>query len=1052
MPNATVILTNTDTNISQTSTSSPSGQYYFNRLPPGPYRVTVEAKGFAKTVRDAQLTTEQTAGIDIQVAINGTNDTVTVSAEDSHGLNLDETRLQYTLSAREIEEFPLQNRSTLSLLRSAPGATGIDEGQVNIPVNRTTSGESANGRSNAGNLYLLDFIPVNSQIGGFTQTDTNGAGPGAVTIVPHPDMVQEIALQTTTFSVENGTSSGIQTSITTKSGANKFHGDADYTYTGTPFAAVAPFGVKTPFRKQFVSGALGGPIWKDRTFFFGSYFNQQVGTPNAGFQTYYSNDFIAWGLAHYPNSQNIAKGLAPFPADRAISNAQVTLRGSDVDSSCDPSGTSATVIPCSLAINQQSPFATPQTDNGAQYNFRLDHTLRSGKDRLYASFFRFDQNSVSARIQSTYDGQTPSTGYYIAGNYTHEFSSSLLNQASFGQTRFAFNYAPTAHSTVLLTVPYVNGCGGCGGGNVSQFLETQAEHQTYGRDTVSYVKGRHNMTFGFQGSYNNEFADQSALYGRVFLQLSFGIYNFLDDVTNGQQIYTLSAQNGKFLPQLFGAQGSRFGLYAQDAWKITPHLLLTYGLRWDDYGNPASYGKNAEPYANVVLGSGSSLQQQVANASSVSVSNVYASSRNKNFLPRASVAYTLPGTNNNTLLHAGAGLYSDDLTLTLVANNLPTQPPTRLSISQFGITTPSLYGNSTVQGPPGGNPYGFVLPTVPVFGFSKKGAPLDANGNPQPYGLNGTDPNVKPQKAVLYNIGIEQQMPAKLVFGLLYSGSYGYDQIVQTDVNTYPGLTADPANQRYNTDFAQIKFFRNAGISNYNALIATARQTIGKLTYQASYTWGKSLGDPNVSFTDQYNIHSQYSNLNGDIRNRFSLSQVYEVPAKFHQTALNEVLSGWSINNSIIAQSGSPFSIATTSGAHDYNQDGVQYDLPVYSGTKRSFSRSDERRAGYSQTSVFAGGAADFSTPSGLGEGQGNKQNTFRGPGYFTLDTGLSKNFQIKWWGAEHSTFTLRGEALNILNYANYGNPDPSFDDSTLGYVQTAHQGRIIQLGGRFQF
>lgn len=1051
---ATVTLTNIDTNVSLTFVTQKAGQYYFNSLAPGRYKITVVAQGFQKKIVEQTITTEQTAGINIALGIGKAATTVSVSAEGGHGLNPDETRLQYTLSSNEIQKYPLQNRATMGLLATAPGATGISEGQQNINSNTSTPAQSTNGRSNESNLYLLDFIPLNTELGGYSDTNSTGHGPGSIPIIPQPDMIQEIALDSTTFSVENGFSSGLQVSMTTRSGSNAFHGDVDYTYTGGPFAAIAPFETtKTPFRRQYVSLALGGPIWKDHTFFFGSYFNQQVANSGGGLSTYYAPEFVAWAQQNYPNSQGISQGVVPNPADRAL-NPRTLQYGNNLDpTGCGTTGGPYPTLPCDLPIEDQGSYAAPSTQNGAQYNFRIDHTMRQGKDRLYASFLRYDGKSGHTSIQSTLDGVLPATGYYLAANYTHVFSSSLLNQLSLGQSRADFSYLPTAHSQNQLKLPYLSGCF-CSALIQPIFDYELYGHQTFARDNVSWVKGKHNLNFGFELGYNNEVNDNSIVFARPFLQNNFTIYHYLQDITDLELIFTLSGQTGKFIPQLFGAKSTRLGAYVQDSWHVTQNLVLNYGLRWDDYGNPSTYGKNAEPFANVVLGAGSTLQDRVSGAASVAVKNVYSSARWANFLPRASFAYTVPGSGHKLLVHGGMGLYMDDLNLNEINNNLPTQPPVRLSLTLQQNTTPkpvTSYGTSLVMGPPGGNPYGFQFPDITINGYSQKGAPLDPNGNVIIGDLNGSYQNLKPQKTLIYNFGFEQGLARNLVVGLLYSGSHGSDQVVQTDVNTYDGLTLSPSNQRYNTDFGKIKFFRNDGVSNYNALIAIARQTVGNLSYQASYTWGHAFADPTNNTTDQYNIRSQYTNAAYDIRNRFSLLQTYEIPTHFSSGLLNTVLGGWGLSNTFIAQSGSPFTVADTSGSHDYNKDDVFYDIPVYNGTKRNFSHADAQASAYNRTSMFGKNATAFSAPPGITEG-GN-QYSFYGPGYYDLDTGINKKVEVPWFGGEKAAFTLRAEGINVLNHTNWGNPSSEFSNqSTLGHVTSAFQHRIIQVGGRLQF
>ncbi|MHB8889966.1 MAG: outer membrane beta-barrel protein [Acidobacteriaceae bacterium] len=1052
---ATVTLTNIGTNVSHVFVTDKAGLYVFNSVAPGRYRVSVEAPGFQKTVVTQRVTTEQVAGINIELKVGNASSTVSVSADnEGHGLNPQETRLQYTLGAREIADYPLQNQATEGLFSTAPGATGIVEGAQNIAANTQSPTVSTNGRSNESNLYLLDFVPLNTELGGFSQTNSTGHGPGSMPIIPQPDMLQEITLDSTTFSVENGFSSGIQVSMTTKSGSNKFHGDLDYTYTGGPFAANAAFTTKkTPFRRQYVSLALGGPIWKDHTYFFGSYFNQQVANSGGALQSFYAPEFVAWAQQNYPNSQGISQGLVPNPADRAT-NVRTIQYGNSLDPhGCGTVGGSYPALPCDLPIEDLGSYAAPATTNGAQYNFRLDHTMRQGKDRVYASFLRFDGKSVHTSIQSTLDGVLPATGYYLAANYTHQFGSTLVNQLSFGQSRSDFAYLPTAHSENQLKLPYLSGCF-CSALVQPIFDFELYAHQTFLRDNVDWVKGKHNLNFGFEWANNNEVNDNSIVFARPFLQNNFTIYNYLRDITDLELIFTLSGSTGKFIPQLFGAQSKRVGAYVQDNWQLTPNLVLNYGFRWDDYGNPSTYGKNAEPFSNVVLTPGSTLQQQVAGASSVAVKNVYSSARWANFMPRASFAYTVPGSNHKLLVHGGMGLYMDDLNLNEIANNLPTQPPVRLSLTLMQNTTPkpvTSYGTSTVMGPPGGNPYGFQFPNIVINGYTQKGAPLDPNGNVIVGDLNGSYQNLQPQKSLIYNFGFEQGLAKNIVVGLLYTGSHGSGQLIQTDVNTYAGLTSNPANQRYNTEFGKIKFFRNDGVSNYNALIAIARQTFGRLSYQASYTWGHALADPTNNTTDQYNISSQYSNASYDIRNRFSFLGVYEFPAHFSSQLFDQVLGGWSISNTVVAQSGTPFTVADTSGYHDYNKDNVFFDIPVYNGTKRHFSHADMQKSAYARQSVFGNNATAFSAPPGVTEG--GLQNTFYGSGYFDFDTGISKKILVPWFEGEKASLKLRAVAINTLNHTNWGNPSgESSNHSSLGVVTSAFQHRIIQIGGRLEF
>jgi Carboxypeptidase regulatory-like domain len=1054
VPKSRVTLTNVDTGVSQNGRTNNEGLYYFNRLSPGNYTITVEAAGYQTSKVNAKLTTDQLSAVDVKLSLGKENTIISVTAESSQGLNTDETRLQYTLGTREISDLPLPSRATLSLLRVAPGVTGVQENDTNITVNRTQPNANANGRSSIGNLYLLDNIPVNSEL---ASIDGNGNGSfGSVSIVPNPDMIAEIALQTTTFSVENSASSSLQTSLTTKSGTNLFHGDVDYTYTGTPFGAVGDFQAPTPFRHQFVSAALGGPIWKDHTFFFGDYQNQQISSPTTGVVQDETDQFVAWAQTVYPNSQNLNMGMARF-RPTAATGVTISQYGRDADpTNCD---TAAIYVPCGLPVVQSGLLATATAINGSQYIFRLDHAIRDGNDKFYASFFRFDQNGNSPSERPGFDGQTPSTAYYLAAGYVHVFTSNLLNQANFGATRFAFDFTPTPHSQEQVTVPYLNLVGGSFPGIIPKFVYSLKEHAYYGRDVVSYVKGKHSLTFGFQGSYVNENDDHSSIYGRPFLQLAGSYTTFLNDISNLEQIYTLSAQTGKFVPQYFGSQTTRYGLYAQDAWKVTPNLLITAGIRWDDFGNPTNYGPLSQPYANVFLANGPNLIAQAADASSEITGAVFSGRLNKNFLPRASFAYA-PTADKKLSIHGGVGLYEDDVNLQTVSGNLSTQPPVRLSLAlgpYGGGPIPALvsYGTNDVTAP-----YGFQFPTIPINGFTPRGGLVGV-----PTGLYGVSRDLTPEKTLLFNAGIDQQVGQGLVFGLLYSGSHSYDQYVTTDLNTFNGRTYSGV--RPNTDFQAIDLYRNQGYGNYNALIATVRDHIGTLDFQASYTWAHSLGTPINYYTDQTNLSSQYANTAADVRNRFTLSEVYEVPRLFHNRAANEIIGGINISNILVAESGTPFTVADANGgssyADDFNQDGTGIDLPNYNGKRRGGWSRNQFRAGVFN-SVGVNNVFTAPTPGPGVEGNAGI-NSFGGPGYFDLDSTISKRILLPWFRDGHSSLVIRAEALNTINRANLqlvtalasgdlnastyqvGNPN-----ATIGQAQAAGQPRIIQIGGRFEF
>ena len=426
------------------------------------------------------------------------------------------------------------------------------------------------------------------------------------------------------------------------------------------------------------------------------------------------------------------------------------------------------------------------------------------------------------------------------------------------------------------------------------------------------------------------------------------------------------------------------------------------------------------------------------------------------------------------MVHGGVGFYQDDINLEEVTSALPTQSPVRLSLT-LGSWTPikplTSYGNSLVQGPAGGNPYGFNFPTINLGPYTKHGAATSTSGLSLQADEYGMDPNLKPQSAYIYNLGAERELPRNMVVGLLYAGSHGTNQLVESNLNTYAGEQLPTSTGPMNADFGKIKFIRNAGTSDYNALIATLRQTVGKLTYQASYTLGLSKSDPtaNDTVSDQYDIHSQYAYTDSDVRQRFTFTQVYEVPTRFKSQLMKTALGGWAMNNTLIMQSGTPFSAQTpenvTSG-FDFNNDGEGGDIPVYLGTKKNFSRSEARISAMSRgtQSMFPGAGnliptagtcpvsqCSFAQPAANTEG--GLRNEFRGPGYFSLDSGIGKKFELPWFSDQKASLAIRLQGSNVLNVTNFGNPGATFDQTAqFGVVSGTAQNRVFQFGGRLQF
>jgi len=1080
VPNASVTLHSVDTGVDFTGLTNGSGIYRFSSVAPGSYKVVVKSSGFSESSVGVTVTTGETRGVDVSLRASGLETNVTVQSV-APAINPDETRVQTTISAAEIGQLPLPNRDVQELIALTPGVVGFQNESPNtgygssIFAGSFSPSYSANGLGTNSNLYIIDDLPV---------MDVHSQG--SALILPNAEMIAEVALQTQTYSVENGTAASLQTAFTTKSGGNDLHGTADYSYAGAHIgAAKDPFSrMVAPFHQDLMLASLGGPIIKDRTFFFGSIEKQssEIGTAVAT-NPYLTPQFAQWALNAFPAS-GAAQGLVFAPPTRDI--------GGTVRYANDPAygglsalcGTPQTInglpynLPCDTPVyvtgaffNQAQPF------DGLQWNVRLDENLRGGEDRVYGMYERIDQKLGDLAERPALDAVTPSQNKYFSVNYVHTFNARLVNEAHFGNLRSINGSSlgdPRAASIPYLPILLDSAAGYQFTFPFSQTpfgAQTNKAHTYAARDTLTYVLGRHSIRAGYQFYRADAFQDSSQIYSRPFVP--FYLTDTLSWVSNtasaSYSLYTIGA-SGQYTPQYYGASSRYNGVFIDDSWKVTSRLTLTLGLRYDDFGNPVPYGSTAQPFVPMFPGKGSTFQQQALNTTTHITHQAFTSAQAFNLMPRAGFAYTPPGL-KSTLVRGGIGLYENVLTPFQIAGNLPTQPPNRISLTTDGVVP---YGDFKTKSAP----FGYAYPAFPTGGIDPSGNVYSNPSQTAVYAanLNGFVPGLKPEKVLNYSVGLEQQFAANLVFGLSYVGSHGYDLVygatgAGTGANADYNLATAPPNSvnfpRPTMEWGEINYGRNGLSSNYNEMVVTLRQHFKTLSYQANYNWSRALQyaptvtDPNVSTFSIWNSISDPKSFYGpssfDVRNSFSFAGAYEVPKLFSNTLLNQAASQWRVSTIIIAQSGTPFTVIEPGTDYQYNGSatldsttGGTPGFPTYLGTKRSgFSRS-QARAG-----IFT--KAQFVDPPGTGtmavqSTQG--ANTFRNLGYFSVNAGLSKGLAVPLpRRTEPAHFFLRGEAVNLLNRTNYqAFGDDTTNATSFGLVTSANQKRYIQIGGRFEF
>jgi hypothetical protein len=1075
---ATIVLVNTDTNVTQTKTSDPSGSYRFVSLAPGHYQVSASASGFATSKVGFVLNTAENRDVPIALSVGEVASTVSVSAE-SPLLDTSDSRDQLTIDTQAVQSLPLAARNPTSLIGLAPGVTGLgSSGYTNFFTENADY--SANGRGTNGNQYVLDGLDINIDV-----------NPGVLTLVPNADALSEMSVQTNTYTVDYGKTSSMQTVMTTKSGAEKYHGFGALYYTYQGLNARGEFGPPpsvriAPFHTTNMSFGIGGPVIPHHQFFFFFSIEPYLALTSNGNSvlTYEDPAFVAFAQKAQPNSPEVQL-MAKYPPSGATTTsvAATALDAFGPQNLANNTGCatpSTDDIPCGTPVFDHGNFNSSSFNNARQYNFRIDKYF--SRDRVYGTLFRDTGNSGGPAVRPAFNTTNPSSVIAVQGSETHTFSPNTLNQAFFG-----YNYLQgTISKTGLLSVPVVN-VNNLGVGWGIGFADGQyAEHNYHWRDVLTKLHGTHAISIGYEGWHG----DDLALFAPSYAQPSFQFNNMIDLINNNPYSESSLSYNpvtGKPMPGQYAYAETTHGVFAQDTWRATRRLTVNYGVRYDNFGNP--YPIMNTPLSNFHLGSGTSMADQVADGVNRQQSHVYNQAMNWIFSPRAGVAWDPTGS-GKWVLRGGFGIYRDWVTLGNAENNLKGNPP--------GFVLPTFYNNGSTASPIFGygtsNTYPFGFP-YPKF----QGSPLDSKGGlpGQQIGVGGVDGNLKSPYTETWSIALQRQLTRQMVASVSYVGQHSGDlqygggssfgNSFSGDVNVYAGdllqhLSCTPTGQgqaaacsgtqtRLNTSFGAINYTFNGPWSNYAALIMALQGRFGRRGFvNASYTHASSKDNSGALPIGNYPIEYPLSRFYGpsawDVPNRFSLGWSYVLPgANNGQGFLGRVTSGWELASTTILQSGLPFTVATSGAldvakdssgtvvfrpdSGDFNADGDNNDFPNVSGYTMSHSRRSYINGLFPHCSgTNLDNCGPFTLPAAGQEGN-EKVNQFRNPGFAETDATLKKTTNV----TESVKFELRIDYFNLFNRVNLNgvNMDAA-SGSSFGTSTSTQIPRQGQLGARIEF
>jgi hypothetical protein len=1018
-PGAKVTAVETGTLDTRTTLTNALGYYAFEFVRVGTYNITVEHPGFQKVTKiGVVVDINQTVRNDFTLSVGAVSQTVTVEAAVA-AIKTDDAAVSEIISSREVAELPLNGRDPMQLARTTPGVIQGLKAANGVPPGEDFIGA---GTREIQNSLSLDGISILNNL--ITTTPTR----------PMVESVQEVEVQTGTYSAQYGAYLGVHINMITKSGTNTLHGSAvefvrNQIFDARNFfllpTAANPTGAKPPLRQNQFGFELDGPVilpkiynGRDKTFFMGSYeglrqLGQSASLGAVMPAAFFRGDLSASTVA----IKDPLNGNVPFAGNIIPTNrfSGVALKLQQYY-----------VTPNLAGLGNNYSTTVPNTNYTDQTVDRVDQNLGE-KVRLFFRYQYQTENIFAGSSIPVNSSTTPVDMNNWSIGYTHTLTPRLVSEFRFGRQHFStatlnyFSVNNLATAGTELGVPGFNGDSTFANPGIPEFNVSgfsgwgnsgtnwyQDDTTWQATEQVSWMRGAHTVMAGA------EF--RKLITGRAAINSPRGTFTF-----NGQLTGYAPADFILGLPQSFTTPGPqvrnsvaewRDGFFILDKWQISRRLTLNYGLRYE-----------LPTVAYTVNGNGTELNPQQtalvpANAPQPGFHFYYPN--HKDFAPRIGLAWRIT---EKTVFRGGYGIYynpNQTNSFTFLSTNPPFSPVYTCTWS--ATLTPLSLSN------PLGVPAACPPPGIP----------------------NITTDNWNFPTAYMnqWSGGFDRQLWSGGGLEAQYLGSHmlHLDRSYYNNTPLFPG--PGPVNaRRPNPLFGVIRTIQNDEIANYHGLTFVFRQRARHgLQMLASYTWSHTLdisSDSNNSGApmNPYNWRGDYGNSNWDIRHRFVASFVYDIP--FFRTAnplLKTAFSAWQMNGIATLQTGMPYNVTISTDSANTSSGGAY--RPNLAGTPTADCGAGHL-IGCISTAAFA------VIPAGTYAYGSAGRNLLHGPGSQVLDLSLFKNFPIH----ERLKFQFRFEMFSALNHPNFANPAANFSaPATFGNITSASGNRNIQLGAKLQF
>jgi Carboxypeptidase regulatory-like domain len=1055
VPNAVITLKSVDTGETRTATTGASGDYRFPLLKPGPYTISAQSSGLKSNVQAFSVMVGQAAEMNLTLSVTASQQVVEVRAEATT-LQTETANLETNFNKTQVDNLPMPGGDLTTLAMTAPG--------IRVNVTGGSSNMNANGIPGASILYTLDGMDQNDPANNLNNSGASNNLLGA-------NAVGEVAIVMNAYSPEYGRMAGAQVNMVGMTGSNQFHGNLFYNFNWEKLNANNFFNNSAGVPRgrsdaHNFGGRIGGPVWKNKLFFFFDTENLRYVLPASGVISLPSPQLQAYTLAHvgaaqlplYQDYFNLIKGSPGINRAIPVTNGKGLLQDGNNHLGCGintfyknqtPTGTGGIFgvdTPCAIA------FGTNNTEINTEqlFNARGDANI-SASQKL--SFRYFHDAGVQATgtspINPLYNSVSNQPSFQMALTHTWVMSPTMVNTvtgsvlwytALFGVQDFAKTQALMPDSIAL----------GEGGANGGGFATVGAGAFPNGRnvghfqvnDDFSWNHGTHTFKAGVNARYD-QYTYTSIASGAFLGAYSLGD---LADFANGK----LGA-NGNALSSfsqsfpIYGALHFRFpsaDFYLSDDWAVTKNLKITYGLRLEEDFNPTCI-ENCFVLTNVPFNS-TSYQGGASvpyNTTLTKSSNLFYNAEHPIVQPRIGFAYKPPMGHDKTVIRGGIGLFSTNYTDGIggtLANQVPNKfAPSGLTFGTVGVITDPTSSAYTAQ----------VSANAFESGFNSGYTLAQIQNAVKPASFSTPSITSFPStylapKTLEWSFEIQQEINHHNMVTVSYVGNHAYNLAETVNANMYAsatsttnyggpygGLPTAPRDSR----FVTVTQYYNNGISNYNALTIQFRHVFSYgLTAQFHYTWSHDLGT--IAYENPFNLSNSYGSLGFDNRHQVAGDLLWNQPFKASNKVVNALIKGWAVGMKMYIYSGAPFSVTDSKIATDVNSTGVLTplaDLVVPSAFNTSCNKSNA----VGQPCLPK---TDFATYPGSGISApiqtdwGNiAPNSFRGPGYFDMDGTLQRAFAIK----EKFKFTLGMQAYNVLNHPNFANPSGTYTSGAFGTI-----------------